>query len=183
MYLPTARVTDEKYNLKGGYIFRSLRCFDSRRANSPVLLTTSPYSLRLVARDGRATALQNASKNMPVKESTERGRETTKFVLTCALRGGHVGAGLILEEEPAVVRAGVDVARRIRARAVAAVVRESHGSAKGARHGGRLLAEHGEQQRVPRNERAEGRQGVSAVAKSCKRKLIEIKRMRASAAR
>lgn len=97
-------------------------------------------------------------------------------MLTCALRGGHVRAGLVFEEESAVVRTCVDVARRIRARTVASIVLEGHGSAKGARYGGCLLAEHGIQQRIPRDIRAERRQGGPAVAIGCDRKLIEIKR-------
>lgn len=63
--------------------------------------------------------------------------------LTCALRSGYVGASLIFEEKSAVIRTGVDVARWIRARAVATVVRKGHGTTKRARNGGCLLAEHG----------------------------------------
>lgn len=100
--------------------------------------------------------------------------------LTCALRGGYVWTGLVLEEEPAVVRAGVDVARRVRARTVASIVREGHGAAKGAGYGRRLLAEHGVQQRIPRDVGAERRQGVSAVAKGCNGKLIGVNRSNAS---
>jgi len=96
--------------------------------------------------------------------------------LTCALRSGYVGAGLVFEEESAVIRTGVDVARWIRARAVAAIVGKGHGAAKRARYGRCLLAEHGVQQCIPRDIRAERRQCVLTVAKSCKRKLIEIKR-------
>lgn len=96
--------------------------------------------------------------------------------LTCALRGGYVRTSLVFEEESAVVRTGVDVARWIRARAMATVVGKGHGAAERARYGGCLLAEHRIQQRIPRNIRAERRQRVPTVAKSCKRKLIEIKR-------
>jgi len=94
--------------------------------------------------------------------------------LTCTLRGGYIGAGLVPEEESAVVRTGVDVARWIRARAVTTVIRKGHGSAKGAGYRGCFLAEHGVQQRIPRNIRAERRQRVSTVTVSCKRKLIDI---------
>lgn len=73
------------------------------------------------------------------------GKRAKRVHLTCALRGGYVRTGLVLEEESAVVRAGVDVARRIRARTVAPIVREGHRSTKGARHGRCLLAEHGVQ--------------------------------------
>lgn len=90
--------------------------------------------------------------------------------LTCALGGGHIGTGLVLEEQSAVVRAGVDVARWIRARAVTTIIREGHRPAKRTSHGRRLLAEHRVQQRIARNVRAEGRQSVLIVAVGCKRR-------------
>jgi len=94
--------------------------------------------------------------------------------LTCTLRGGYIGASLVSEEQSAVIRTGVDVARWIRARAMTTVVRKGHGSAKGTGYRRCFLAEHRVQQRIPRNIWAESWQAVFTVTVSCKRKLIDI---------
>jgi hypothetical protein len=94
--------------------------------------------------------------------------------LTCTLRSGYIGTGLVPEEKSAIICTGIDIARWIRACAMTTVIRKGHGSAKRAGYRGCFLAEHGVQQRIPRNIRAERRQGVSTVTVSCKKKLIDV---------
>ena len=94
-----------------------------------------------------------------------------KSQLTCALGGRHIGTGLIPEQQPALVRTGVDVALRTGAPSVASVVREGHGPVEGTGHRGRLLAEHREQQCVARDVGAQRGQAVARVAVRWKQKM------------
>lgn len=97
-----------------------------------------------------------------------RHNEKSRYILTCALGGGHVGTGLVPEQQPTLVGAGVDVALGTGAATVAPVVREGHGSVEGAGHGGCLLAEHRVQQGIAGYIRAERREAVAPVTVGCK---------------
>lgn len=87
-----------------------------------------------------------------------------------------VGAGLVLEQQTALVGAGVDVAQRLGTASVTPVVGEGHGSVERTRHRSRLLAEHREQERVTGYVGAQLGQSVATVTVGWKHNLRALER-------
>lgn len=95
-----------------------------------------------------------------------KGREC-EGVHTRTLGAVHVRTRLIAQQQSTVLSAGVYGAERVAALAVAAVVGEGVAPAERTGHGRGSLAEHGVEQRVAGDERAQRVKTVSLQAVRC----------------
>lgn len=85
------------------------------------------------------------------------------FPLTCAFGSMDVWAGLVAQQEPAVIRAGIYAAYWRTTLAVTSAVRERKGALEGTGHRLRVFPEHRVQQSVACYHTAEGRQHLFAM--------------------